>query len=204
MKPFIWCIFGKRGSGKSYLARREIRNLATNPANIIIYDPMPSGEYRELCGEKWGFALARNLADLTSIWNEQVRAKKNLRLIFWPDGTDSPDGDFLSTFETLARLVKVKTRGTIFVIEEADLFCSANYISPSLRWIVNYGRHAGQSIIAISRRHAAISRELTSQADRVLTFKQSEPRDIAILEELGFPASRVRNLKLYDYLEKIL
>jgi len=199
MKSSITCIFGKRGSGKSTLARAQILELLDERVHLVIYDPLMAEHARALEGH--GFQSAKTLRGFIDLVNMHYdRGTPWLRLCFSPDGSDCADGDRAKHFECLASIVKEWER-VLFVVEEADMFMQAGHISPALGWMVNYGRHKEQSIMALSRRHTCIARELTAQADRIFTFKQTEPRDISYLEELGFNGAKVRNLKDYKFIE---
>jgi len=49
--------------------------------------------------------------------------------------------------------------------------------------LVNFGRNRGVSLICVAKRPAQVSRDLTSQADIIISFKQDEPNDIKYLQE---------------------
>ncbi len=201
MNSFIWCVFGKRGSGKTCEVKRRLIALLPEPVNIVIYDPLD--EYREPFRTR-GFQTARAYAEFRAIVNKSFAENRAyLRVIFSPNGADNASGDPVPEFERVAGQVK-RWKRVIFLVEEADQFCNATRITPSLAWMINYGRHEEQSLIALSRRHSTLNRNLTAQASLITTFKQSEPRDIAVLEELGFDGDAVRNLKNWKFLEKTL
>lgn len=86
-----------------------------------------------------------------------------------------------------------------FIMEESNLVTSPHYIPDSLKDIVSLGRHANINYMAICRRPAEISRYLTSQAHAIISFRQSEIRDIKYLEEYGFDGENLRNLSVGEY-----
>jgi hypothetical protein len=88
------------------------------------------------------------------------------------------------------------------VIEEVDMYCSAQKPLPALDRLLRYGRHRDISVIAISRRPADVPRLLTAQADEVVTFQQTEPRDLAWIRARSGQEQmqQVQNLHPFQYL----
>ena len=199
MKPFIGLIFGKRGSGKSWEARKIIQSLLNEKIHILVYDPLPSGEWTRAF-EVEGFSTAKNLKSLVGLINEAwERGQRYLRLIFWPDGSSGLSREV--EFEAVAGIVKAWKRA-LFVIEETDLFCNASQIPEPLRNLIDYGRHSEISLLAICRRPARLSTDFRGNPDWVECFTLVEPRDVDWLAELGFDAKSLRALKKYHPLRK--
>jgi hypothetical protein len=86
--------------------------------------------------------------------------------------------------------------------EEVDTLCSATWIDPSLKKIVSYGRHRNIALVAVSRRLPEVSRMLSAQANRIVTFRQAEGVDLSALKVRGFDLSEVARLTDYQYLTK--
>jgi hypothetical protein len=170
----ILVILGRRGSGKSFLIKNFLR---TARLRFVIYDPL---------GEYGGFMQADNAHDIL----DYVEAEESF--IY----TSDQDADF----ERFCQIIYEATDYYI-VIDEIDLFTQAGNMPQSLRKIVRYGRHKNLGLIVISRRPAAMPREITSQADFILSFTQHEPNDLKYLAEfMTTPnAEALKSLPKYGY-----
>lgn len=76
------------------------------------------------------------------------------------------------------------------VIEECNMRGVLNVREPSPIAIdlVNFGRNKGISLICAAKRPAQVNRELTAQADIIISFRQDEPNDIKYLREFCGPS----------------
>lgn len=83
--------------------------------------------------------------------------------------------------------------------EEASYYVNLNIRTGEILNFIRYGRHYQINQIYISRNTAEISKYLTSQADLIITFEQTEPRHIEVLKQYGFD-ERLDKLKKYDYI----
>jgi hypothetical protein len=91
--------------------------------------------------------------------------------------------------------------GLIYAVDEIDRFCSASFVPPSMKELINYGRHRKISMICTSRRPAQVARELTSQCSEIRCFRTTEPRDIRYFEDImGQAAQQLPSLEQYTYL----
>jgi hypothetical protein len=66
----------------------------------------------------------------------------------------------------------------LVLAEECDRYRVGHEPLPGLSYIVEYGRHRGISLMALTRRPASIPRTLTANASRAVVFKTVEPRDV--------------------------
>lgn len=181
MQNRIICIFGRKGSGKTTLARamikREPRYIIADSLNE--YDaPMTATDERELA--------------------DHVRAKLQGKLrLCVKVGNDA-------MFDAACDAAKIagSEKPVLLVVEEADLRCSPAYVTASLDRLIRYGRHWGVSILAVARRPAEITRHLTAQADTVIAFRSVEPRDLDFFRKRCGEdfARRLPNLKRYRYI----
>jgi len=156
-------IFGKRGSGKSYLCKK----LIDREPRLLIYDTM--GEYTQgvvFGKEHWETGL--------DFWLKHYR--QNFRLIYRPL---VPDAEI----EPIAELV-FECGNICFVVEEIECYCSSFQISEKFAAIVQRGRHKNITLIGISQRPYGINRLLTSQAEEIYVFNTNEPRDRDYLRSL--------------------
>lgn len=86
----------------------------------------------------------------------------------------------------------------LLVIEETSLVCGfPPFLHSEIAKLVQFGRHRRISLIFIARRPTEIPRDLTSQSDHVVTFQQTEPRDLVYLRALGFDPALVAGLPKY-------
>lgn len=86
--------------------------------------------------------------------------------------------------------------------EEVDTLCSPSWIDEHLEKIVKYGRHRKINLVAVSRRLPEVSRMLSSQANRIITFAQAEGLDLSALKVRGFDLAEVAKLEPHQYLSK--
>lgn len=178
----ITLIFGKRGSGKSYLARK----LIENESRLLIFDTM--SEYNEgivFCTEDY--------QQFCEFW-KQVYIHP-FRIIFRPL---KPDDEI----EQIGRLVYA-LGNMCFVVEEIDCYVPTFNISESFAHIIQRGRHKNITLIGITQRPYGINRLLTSQAKEIYVFSTNEPRDREYLRLLlgQEVEAKLDSLKQYEYIK---
>ena len=171
----ILCLFGKKGSGKSYLAREIIEDWP----RVIVLDTMAEYDFPR---RAWGFdECCRLLVEIA----EEKRYKVSL------SGIDAEEGVALLG-------VLWEFDDTLIVIEEAALYCSPYQMPPEIANLALRGRHRGISQLYTSQRPATIHRSISAQADLVIAFRQHEQRDISYLKSvLGDEAEALRDLPDY-------
>jgi len=172
----IICVFGRRGSGKSFLVRNVV--LERLHGRRIVYDPM-----KEYSGKG---AIATSLPDFFDLLEAQER-----HIVFQSDKD--------SNFDEVCRVIYESQSNIWLVCDEIDMFCKATETPEWLLKITRYGRHKGIGLVVIARRPAAIPREITSQATYIVSFRQHEPRDIKYLSEF-MPAEKLPEIGQYQYL----
>jgi len=174
-------IFGKRGSGKSYLGAK----LLNDERRLVVFDVM--GEYTD------GVVFnAEQYEQFIEFWRRVYRG--NFRLIYRPL---RPDVEI----ERIAELVYACGNVTFFV-EEIDCYCSAYSISDAFAAIVQRGRHKNIQLVGVTQRPFGIHRLLTSQAKEIYVFNTNEPRDRDYLKSLlGVGVEeKLDKLKQYEHL----
>lgn len=159
----ITLIFGKRGSGKSYLAEKLIRE----ERRLVVFDVM--GEYKN--GVVFG---TENHEQLCTFWRYIYHG--SFRIIYRPIKPDDEIGRICELVYELGNLT--------FLVEEIDCYCSAFKISDEFAAIVQRGRHKNIALIGITQRPYGIHRLLTSQAKEIYVFNTNEPRDREYLRTL--------------------
>ncbi len=176
----IILIFGKRGSGKSYLAKK----LAENEKRLFIFDTL--SEYDngivfddyDKCLEFWKHAY-----------------RKPYRIIYRPL---KPDAEI----DNVAELV-FAAGDVCFLVEEIDCYCTAYQIGDKFAHIIQRGRHRDITLIGITQRPFGIHRLLTSQAKEIYVFNTNEPRDRDYLRTLLGQEieGKLDQLKQYEYVK---
>lgn len=176
----IVLIFGKRGSGKSYLANK----LIVKEKRFVIFDTL--SEYE--CGVVF---LSEKYDELLLFWRNVYQGR--FRLIYRPL---KPKAEI----DRICDLV-YELGGLCFMVEEIDCYCTAYEISDMFAAIIQRGRHKNISLIGVTQRPYGIHRLLTSQAKEIYVFNTNEPRDREYLRTLLGQEMDVKldALKQYEY-----
>jgi len=175
-------IIGKRGCGKSYLARK----LIEKEPRLLIFDTM--SEYLD------GVVFdAEEIAQFKAFWKHVYR--QPFRLIYRPLVPEKE-------IDEIAELVYL-LGNTTFVVEEVDCYCTAYQISDAFAHIIQRGRHKNITLFAITQRPYGIHRLLTSQAKELYIFSTNEPRDRDYLKALLGPEieAKLDALQQYQYIK---
>ena len=181
MQNNISVIFGKKGSGKTTLARELIKKSNSN--SIVIWDYL--GDYSGM-GE-----IFKNRGDFI---NSFTREKKIYILQNFEE----------NQFNDIAKIV-YDIGKIFFVVEEVDLICNPHFITGDFSKMIRYGRHFLIDMLFISRRPQEVNRLVTSQADNCYVFKFIEPRDKIFLKDwAGITSEELETLKQYNFIYKDL
>lgn len=156
-------IFGKRGSGKSYLAHK----LIENEPRLVTYDIM--SEY-----ENGVIFDTEHYEDFLKFWRSVYPHR--FRFIYRPLRP-------AAEVEWICNLVFC-LGDCCFLVEEIDCYCTAYQISDNFAAIIQRGRHKNITLIGITQRPYGIHRLLTSQAKEIYIFNTNEPRDREYLRTL--------------------
>lgn len=167
-------IIGRTGCGKTTL----VKHLLSSIKKYIIYDTV--GEYGDLAPE------AENLLEFF----EYIEAQEP-RLVYFTDRD--------SEFDKICRIVYALSK-TYFVVDEIDNFCKSNYTPDYLTKVIRYGRKYNIGLIFVTRRPAEVSRLLTSQASKIISFTQHEPNDIKYLAPIIPGSERILTLPRFSLL----
>ena len=192
MKHFIGCIFGATGTGKSHKARELVKSLLAEKISILIYDPLPDGEWAE---DFWndGFEKVRNLRGFCKFINECYSKRiPYLRLVYWPDGSSGLDAQV--EFEIVAGVVR-QWHNALFVIEEAALFCTASKIGENAKSLIQWGRHNGISQLVITQRPSNLNINYRGNATWFRCFRLSDPNDLDWMRYAGLDPKEIESLR---------
>lgn len=176
-------LFGRRGMGKTTLARQ----IARHQARLVVWDYI--GEYGPLVLRCEGDV--RSLAEYLR-W---ARSQRFAAARFVPrDGTAEEFETFCSTVNCFSNL--------LVVVEEVAAVCNASYLPPAFGRIVRQGRHRGLGVLWTTQRLNEVSRTLTSLTDCWAGFGLSEPVDLqALAARCGRAyADRVAELARFEWL----
>ncbi len=185
----IILLLGKRGGGKSYLARSMLKQYD----RYLVFDTIGEYSAEGVCFQ--------NLKELGEFWEKYV--DKKFRLIYQPLNpykiVEEETGK--TEFDLICELVW-DCENMALIVEEMDAFCSPMAISDSFANIVQRGRHRNITLIGISQRPYGINRLISSQAKEIYSFIMTEPRDIEYLSQyVGKDVEQIRELKEYSYLK---
>lgn len=160
-------IFGRRGSGKTHLIRK---NLEKFPGPVAVVDIL--GNFIDEDEMPEGFQHTDSISEFVE-WldrysNSEDQENQNKIFVLTPD--DPNEGlDF-----ACAALWEIQ-QGTL-VLDEVDGFRIAEV--PYFDKVIRYGRNRDIHLVTGCRRPAEISKNITAGADRVFIYRTTEPRDI--------------------------
>lgn len=173
----IILIFGKTGSGKTFLANI----LTKNVKRLIIVDVF--NEYEK-------GIIFNSFLDLLEY--HKKNNPENFRYIarFESD----LDYDYLFKF-------CYEVGNLTLLVEEAEIYINPYQKRNEFLKLVRYGRHREISIIGIARRVTELSTDFKAQVNKIYSFKQTLPRDLKIMQELGFENLESLNEHKYAIVE---
>jgi hypothetical protein len=94
----------------------------------------------------------------------------------------------------------------LIAIDEVDRFCSAGgpgSIHPTMKELINYGRHFGISMVYNARRASTVHRDLSSLSDIIIVHYQHAGLDTRYLEDVtGSPAFAARVTEAFSDMEE--
>jgi DNA helicase HerA-like ATPase len=164
----VTVLVGRKGTGKSTLVSEII---AERPC-VWVIDSM--GEYDEKRGKCE-----------VIFWDEDESSpdrvlassrKREFRLSIRALGTD----DNLDAMRLCYALAEER-RNSLLVVEETSLYVSPVSLPDEIAALVRYGRHRELDLVFVARRPAELHRDLTANADCLVTFQTQEPRDLDYL-----------------------
>ena len=168
-------IFGRKGQGKTTLAKQKVAKLS----RLFIVDNL--AEYTEgTIFETYG-ALRYYFRT----------ARPQFRCIIR-----------VSTEEEMEQALElVWTVGHCTLLaEEVNMYCPLHGGSPAFHRLVVYGRHQAVNIIGVSRAPAEVSKIFTSQCDEIHSFNQQEDSHLEYMERRGFNREELQHLQAREYL----
>lgn len=177
----IIVLFGRTGSGKSTLVKKIIKPLK----RVIIIDAL--NEYTD-------GIIFYNIKDFAKYFldNKNIKSFKIICRFHNMDLNETNEEVFNKLFDLIFHI------GNLYlVIEEAEIYISANAKKTVFNNLVKYGRHKNISIIAVARRVTELSNELKSQMNICYSSNQILTKDIEYLKNLGF--TKIESLPKYEF-----
>ena len=181
--PPIEFVSGQRGMGKTTYIRTRILNVEPR---FLVYDHMA-----EFYTQGDGMVVY-SAKDAISYIKQHPDGL--MRLYFVPANPSEEE------FRIVCR-IPFAYPGLTVVVDELDNFATAAWPPEEFRKLIHFGRHAECGFVGASRRPADVSRAFTSQAQRFVIFRQTEPRDLVYLRSiLGDRVLKVKELPPLHYL----
>jgi hypothetical protein len=162
----IVAIFGRTGTGKTYLAKRLLRKFRRQ----IIIDP--NDEYEDVTQKFY------TLEDFL-IWTKRLAVFEMLDTVNFRVALTVPDVDV----ETVARIV-FRMPETLFVIDDAAPHLE--HPGDNLLVLVRRGRHEAISLLFISYRIPDIHPDIRAQITTGISFQQLGEKEIKNAGNVGF------------------
>jgi hypothetical protein len=75
--------------------------------------------------------------------------------------------------------------GAVLLADEVDIIAPPRDLSPPVRMLYRRGRHVGLSILSLTQRPEAVSREVSSQSNQALILQLADKRAYEYCEGLG-------------------
>jgi len=193
----LMCVFGMKGSGKSYFTQRSIQSVP----RLIVFDPKHS--YHKVKG----FQVVKGLKALLDVLRRNHAG--TFRVVYEPEPLNEVKElhEVSRLIEALQKPYKDETSHlkTMLVVEEAHT-ASPNPPNPKFNGfarLVTMGRESGIDIIPVTQRPQSISMFIRDNADRVACFQvageaavEATARTIISRESA---ADAIRELKKYEY-----
>ena len=174
----VFCIFGMKGSGKSFLTKQIINEY---PRAIIIDNQQEYDNAKVINGYRESIKAL-------------VEASKSRRFKLSLRATSlEEDLELINLASTIPN--------QLMVLEEASKYVSHAGMPREIQHLIRFGRHDCISQIYLARRASELHRDITANADIIISFHQHEPRDIAYLRDfMGKKAERARTLQRYEFI----
>jgi DNA helicase HerA-like ATPase len=179
MQRDIVFVLGRTGSGKSHWAKKFLASRT----RLFAFDPF---------GALPGVSFARDDDHLIEMYDAlyERETERSFRPSLFAIGSTNPEH-----VDVLGAMSFERSNCTLALEELSLVFPRRQPIPPWCRDLVFLGRHRGCSLVLIAQRAASVPIELRSQATRIVTFQQTEPRDVAWLGDYyGEQADRVPEL----------
>lgn len=160
--PDVRLILGKRGTGKSTLLKRKLDLVS----RFVVYNTLGESTYPY-----------ESIKSIPELCDRLAGAPRRLAVAY--RGVELP---LEEDFDSFCRAVWATGDLTIG-IDEIDMMSSPTFMPFSLERLVSLGRHRAISVWCVTRRPYLVHPLIRSQAVEIVSFRQTEPRDVAWCRE---------------------
>jgi len=171
-----WLILGKTHTGKSTLAKAEVRTLVKTH-RVIALDLTDewSQQGRKRAGVDLG-PLKKRITAAALAADPSVIVAPQLSLAVVPTSQTSISA--ARAFELIVRLQKLSPFPIVLALDEAHVW--APHATALYNDAATLGRHwgGGMALISISQRANRVPLTVRSQSSRIISFTQDEPADV--------------------------
>ncbi len=175
MSNYIVGVMGKKGSGKSFAVKYVLKRIP----RYIILDSLHEYERGII------FHNANEVREYIKRYSSI-----DFKIIYRPTN----DEDVFQFLNIISHV-----NNYTFIAEEIDLYCNSYAIDPNILYNIKYGRHFNRNLIWITRAPFEINRFLTRNSDVIITFRQTEPRDLDYLKKYSFNVTKEELMNLPEY-----
>lgn len=182
-------VFGRRGSGKTYLCAF----IAQEFKRVIIFDTR--NRFGSKDADIKGAQIFTNLED----FGEAIeRLPAEYKIIYKPLDPHSEFEDFCAYCDTK------EVNGCLVLIEEIGELTHSNHsggLPFDFSRLLRFGRHHGIFLLLNSQRPVDVHRTITAESSHIICFNQFEPRDIQYFSGyFGKDVERLRTLGKHEFL----
>lgn len=180
-EKIIEVILGKRGSGKTYLAKKVLSRYR----RYLVFDTL--GEYKD------EGVVVQSLVELSEFWQKVYRGP--FRIIYQPLDPESEFDQICSQVWLCENLT--------FLVEEVDRYARPLAMSVPFKEIIQRGRHHDITFIGVTQRPHGVDKLITSQSKAMYIFNTTEPRDIKYFEDVvgSDVVKKLAELKEYEFVK---
>lgn len=170
-------LLGKRGTGKTYLAKKKTEFKT----RVLAFDTIKEFDKKD-------YKIVSSIEEL-----ETQMQKETFHIRVWDEYNDE---DFFNKVCEVAYLHE----DFIFFIDEIDQNAGATFCPKGLKKIVNYGRHKNIELICTARSPAEIPKMLIGQMTDLYMFRIIEPNHLKYLSGIyDGDINKIRTLADYKF-----
>lgn len=160
--PAFISIFGKKGTGKSVLARRFWDSW---PGDEFVIDPTKDALTPHDVDHTYDF--------VPDVWPPAVRDDEPVRIRYVPDAHSPTFVDDMDRAVGFA----CRRKGSLLWIDEIGMVNQVNRTGPNMRHLLNQGRHDRMSVLFCGPRPIGVDALVLAQSDYVYMFELPNPAD---------------------------
>jgi len=185
MQNTVTVVIGRKGSGKSTI----VREIVADYPRVMVLDSLAEYDDCDVVEED-------DCPEALLKASGQSKFRIACRCLGLEDNLD------------LMRIAYEMPPKTLIVIEEASLYASPTHLPDEMAALIRYGRHRELDLVFVARRPSELHRDVTANADVLVTFQTQEPRDIMYLrsfygdEALTLPTLPLYHIKVFGDLSK--